>query len=129
MVDGDEPFAEDRWSLLRIGGVGFRVAKPIGRCVMTTIDPASLVTAKEPIRTLQELGKKHGYTLTEIPVDAAAGQEQKSQWLQIRREKPDYVIMYGWGVMNQAAIQEAANVRYPMDQFIGIWWSGSEVDV
>lgn len=84
---------------------------------------------KEPIRTLQELGEKHGYTLTEIPVDAAAGQEQKSQWLQIRRERPDYVIMYGWGVMNQAAIQEAANVRYPMEQFIGIWWAGSEVDV
>lgn len=84
---------------------------------------------KEPIRTLQELGKKHGFTLTELPVDAAAGQEQKSQWLQIRREKPDYVIMWGWGVMNQAAIQEAANVRYPMDQFIGIWWAGSEVDV
>ncbi|MFI0395763.1 ABC transporter substrate-binding protein [Paracoccus jiaweipingae] len=83
---------------------------------------------KEPIRTLQELSKKHGFALTEIPVDAP-GQEQKSQWLQIRRDKPDYVILYGWGVMNQAAIQEAANVRFPMDKFIGIWWSGSEVDV
>ncbi len=43
---------------------------------------------KEPIRTLQELSKKHGFTLTELPVDAP-GQEQKSQWLQIRRDKPD----------------------------------------
>ncbi|KGJ03828.1 ABC transporter substrate-binding protein [Paracoccus sphaerophysae] len=84
---------------------------------------------KEPIRTLQELGKKHGFTLTEIPVDPAAAQEQKSQWLQIRREKPDYVILYGWGVMNQAAIQEAANVKYPMENLIGIWWAGGEVDV
>lgn len=83
---------------------------------------------KEPIRTLEELSKKHGYTLTQIPVDAP-GQEQKSQWLQIRREKPDYVIMYGWGVMNQAAIQEAANIKFPMENFIGIWWSGSELDV
>ena len=31
--------------------------------------------------------------------------------------------------MNQVAIQEAANVRYPMENFIGVWWSGSEVDV
>ena len=62
---------------------------------------------KEPIRTLQELAKKHGFTLTELPVEPP-GQEQKSQWLQIRREKPDYVILYGWGVMNQAAVQEAA---------------------
>ncbi|WP_299360763.1 ABC transporter substrate-binding protein [uncultured Paracoccus sp.] len=83
---------------------------------------------KEPIRTLQELGEKHGFELMEVPVDPP-GQEQKSQWLQIRREKPDYVILYGWGVMNQAAIQEAANIRFPMDHMIGIWWSGSEVDV
>jgi len=52
-----------------------------------------------------------------------------SQWLQIRRERPDFVIMYGWGVMNQVAIQEAANIRYNMENFMGIWWSGSENDV
>ena len=83
---------------------------------------------KEPIRTLEVLGEKHGYDLTLLPVDHP-GQEQKSQWLQIRRERPDYVIMYGWGVMNQVAIQEAANIRFPMENFIGIWWSGSENDV
>ena len=82
---------------------------------------------KEPIRTLQELAKKHGFTLTELPVDPP-GQEQKSQWLQIRREKPDHVLLWGWGVMNQTAIQEAANIRFPMENMIGIWWSGSEVD-
>ena len=62
------------------------------------------------------------------PVDHP-GQEQKSQWLQIRRDRPDNVIMYGWGVMNQVAIQEAANIRFPMENFIGVWWSGSENDV
>ncbi|MFP4328115.1 MAG: ABC transporter substrate-binding protein [Paracoccaceae bacterium] len=83
---------------------------------------------KEPIRTLEELAEKHGFELMLMPVDHP-GQEQKSQWLQIRRERPDNVIMWGWGVMNQVAIQEAVNIRYPMDQFIGIWWSGSENDV
>ncbi len=83
---------------------------------------------KEPIRTLEELAKKHGYELTLLPVDHP-GQEQKSQWLQIRRENPDYVLMWGWGVMNQVAIQEASNIRFPMENFIGIWWSGSENDV
>ena len=83
---------------------------------------------KEPIRTLEELSAKHGYELSLLPVDHP-GQEQKSQWLQIRREKPDYVVMWGWGVMNQVAIQEAANIRFPMENFIGIWWSGSENDV
>jgi len=83
---------------------------------------------KEPIRTLQELEKKHGFKLSLLPVDHP-GQEQKSQWLQIRRERPDYVTMWGWGVMNPTAIQEAANIRYPMENFIGVWWSGSEGDV
>ena len=57
------------------------------------------------------------------------GQEQKSQWLQIRRDKPDYVIMYGWGVMNQVAVQEAVNIRFPMENFIGVWWAGAQHDV
>ncbi len=83
---------------------------------------------KEPIRTLEELAKQHKFELILLPVDSP-GQEQKSQWLQIRRDKPDYVLMWGWGVMNATAIQEAANIRYPMDHFIGIWWSGSENDV
>ena len=83
---------------------------------------------KEPIRTLEELSGKHGYEFTAIAVDHP-GQEQKSQWLQIRRERPDYVLMWGWGVMNQVAVQEAANIRFPMENFIGVWWSGSENDV
>jgi branched-chain amino acid transport system substrate-binding protein len=83
---------------------------------------------KEPIRTLEALATKHGFELTLLPVDSP-GQEQKSQWLQIRREKPDAVLFWGWGVMNQVAVQEAVNVRFPMENFIGVWWSGSENDV
>lgn len=52
VIDGDEPFAEDHWGEVRVGEVRFRVAKPVGRCVMATLDPATLRTAKEPTRTL-----------------------------------------------------------------------------
>ncbi len=83
---------------------------------------------KEPIRTLTNLSEKHGFELMQLPVDHP-GQEQRSTWVQVRQQKPDYVLMWGWGVMNQVAIQEAANVRFPMENFIGIWWSGSENDV
>lgn len=83
---------------------------------------------KEPIRTLEILSEQMGFELTQIAVDHP-GQEQKSQWLQIRRERPDYVLMWGWGVMNQVAIQEAANIRFPMENFIGNWWAGAEHDV
>ena len=37
--------------------------------------------------------------------------------------------MSGWGVMNQVAVKEAAAQGFPMDKFIGNWWSGSENDV
>lgn len=83
---------------------------------------------KEPIRTLEELSAMHGFELTQLAVDHP-GQEQKSQWLQIRRERPDYVLMWGWGVMNQVAVQEAANIGFPMENFIGNWWAGAEHDV
>jgi len=83
---------------------------------------------KEPIRTLEKLSEKWGFSLQLLPVDHP-GQEQKATWLQVRRERPDWVLMWGWGVMNQVAIKEAASIGYPMDHFIGVWWSGSENDV
>ena len=82
---------------------------------------------KEPIPTLQALSAKHGFEFLQYAVDHP-GQEQKATWLQIRRERPDWVLLWGWGVMNQVAIKEAASIRYPMNRFIGNWWSGSEVD-
>ena len=58
------------------------------------------------------------------------GLEQKPTWTLIGRQfRPDWVLMWGWGVMNSTAIKEAAAVGFPMDHFVGIWWSGSENDV
>ena len=45
------------------------------------------------------------------------------------RDRPDYVLLWGWGVMNSTAIKEAAAVGYPRDKMIGVWWSGAEPDV
>ncbi|WP_299447676.1 MOSC domain-containing protein [uncultured Phycicoccus sp.] len=53
VVDGDlEAFAEDAWRTVTVGAVTFRVVKPVDRCVMTTIDPATGAGGHEPIRTL-----------------------------------------------------------------------------
>ena len=70
---------------------------------------------KEPIPTLQVLAEKHGYTLELLPVDHP-GQEQRATWLQIRKIKPDWTFLWGWGVMNQVAIKEAAAIAYPMER-------------
>ena len=82
---------------------------------------------KEPIVALQEEAKLNKFDLTVIPV-AHPGNEQGAQWLQIRQEKPDYVVFWGWGVMNQTALKAAQKVGFPREKMIGSWWAGSEED-
>ena len=63
VIDGmPEPFEEDGWARIRIGGVTYRFAEQCDRCVLTTIDPDTLVHGKEPLRTLARYRKRHGKT-------------------------------------------------------------------
>lgn len=82
---------------------------------------------KEPIVALQAESSIGKFKLVEIPV-AHPGNEQGAQWLRIRQENPDYVIFWGWGVMNQTALKAAQKVGYPRDKIVGSWWAGSEED-
>ncbi|MET8573457.1 MOSC N-terminal beta barrel domain-containing protein [Streptomyces sp. NPDC005012] len=52
VVDGSEAWAEDGWNRLTVGDVLFRVAKPCGRCVVTTTDQDSARRGREPLLTL-----------------------------------------------------------------------------
>ncbi len=83
---------------------------------------------KEPIPALQERAKMHGFELQLLPV-AHPGVEQKATWLQIRRDRPDNVLLWGWGVMNSTALKEAQATGYPREKMLGIWWAGAEPDV
>lgn len=83
---------------------------------------------REPIPTLKTLSRMYGYDLMLLPIDYP-GTEQGATWLKIRRGQPDWIILWGWGLMNQATIQEAVKRHFPMDHMIGNWWSGAEVDV
>ncbi len=83
---------------------------------------------KEPIPVLEALSEKYGFELRLIAVDHP-GQEQKAAWLQVRRFQPDWILLWGSGVMNQVAIKEAAANGFPMERMLGVWWSGTESDV
>ncbi|MHB1248741.1 MAG: ABC transporter substrate-binding protein [Polaromonas sp.] len=83
---------------------------------------------KEPIALLQERAAQLGFNLQLLPV-TAPGVEQKATWLQIRQNRPDYVFLWGWGVMNSSAIKEAVATGYPREKMYGVWWSGAEPDV
>lgn len=83
---------------------------------------------KEPHAVLKKMAEQYGYELSLIAVPHP-GNEQQSQWLQIRQIKPNWVILWGWGVMNPTAIKAAAKIGFPRDKMIGVWWSGAEEDV
>lgn len=83
---------------------------------------------KEPIPVLQEHAAAHGFALSLLPV-THPGVEQKATWLQIRQNRPDYVLNWGWGVMNSTALKEAQATGYPRDKMYGVWWAGAEPDV
>jgi len=83
---------------------------------------------KEPILALQAESRLNKYSLIEIPV-AHPGNEQGAQWQRIRQENPDYVILWGWGVMNMTALKTAQKMGFSREKMVGGWWSGSEEDV
>jgi branched-chain amino acid transport system substrate-binding protein len=83
---------------------------------------------KEPIPLLVERSKMHDFTLQQLPV-THPGVEQKATWLQIRQNRPDYVLLWGWGVMNSTALKEAQATGYPREKMYGVWWAAAEPDV
>jgi branched-chain amino acid transport system substrate-binding protein len=79
---------------------------------------------REPIPLFQSLAKDTPFNLKLYPVAPADMQNQSANWLDIRRDKPDFLVMYGWGAMNPTAIKEAVKAGFPMDKFVSIWWPG-----
>ncbi|MGD1920301.1 MAG: MOSC domain-containing protein [Pleurocapsa sp.] len=71
VIDTTDPFVEDRWSIIQIGEIVFRVAKPCSRCIITTIDQehGQKNQLKEPLNTLgtfrqlSELGVMFGVNM------------------------------------------------------------------
>jgi branched-chain amino acid transport system substrate-binding protein len=83
---------------------------------------------KETIPIFKLLSEKYGFAVSEIEVPHP-GNEQQSQWLQIQRIHPEWVVLRGWGVMNPVALKTAQKVGFAADHIIGNIWSNSEEDV
>ena len=57
LVEGCVPYAEDTWTEVQVSGLHIALVKPCVRCVVTTIDQASLERGPEPLRTLARYRK------------------------------------------------------------------------
>ena len=82
---------------------------------------------RDTIEPLAILAKKYGFEDIQIPVPHP-GEQQQTQWQQIKQAQADWVFLRGWGVMNPVAIKTAARVGFPVNHIIGDLWSGSEDD-
>jgi uncharacterized protein len=61
VVDGaGQPHAEDRWRVVQLGAVECDVVKPCARCTVTTVDQATGVAGKEPLRTMADYRRWNG---------------------------------------------------------------------
>jgi len=70
VVSGFPPWDEDRWQRITIGAVSFRVAKPCGRCVVTTTDQLTGQRGGQPLKMLaarRRLGKSLVFGQNIIP--------------------------------------------------------------
>ncbi|MEH6814261.1 MAG: ABC transporter substrate-binding protein [Motiliproteus sp.] len=83
---------------------------------------------RETIPVLDKQAEMYGFKVVHIEVPHP-GADQQSQWLKIRRLKPDWVILRGWGVMNPTALKTAKKMGFPRTKMLGVWWSGAEEDV
>lgn len=52
VISTEEPFVEDRFSMIRIGDITFRVVKPCSRCTIPNVDPLTGIAGREPVATL-----------------------------------------------------------------------------
>jgi branched-chain amino acid transport system substrate-binding protein len=125
------PIITNYWSqsTAKIKFMGFRsggMSKLKGQTIVNLHHGSGYGRETKPV--LEAQAKKYGFKVVHLEV-AHPGVEQKSQWLQIRRLKPDWVILRGWGVMSPTALKEAARVQFPADRIIGVWWSGGDDDV
>ena len=83
---------------------------------------------KEPIPLLEALAKDYGFTSSSIRFPARRCRTRASLWLDVRRDRPDWIYLQGWGAMNPTAIKEAAKISFPMNRLVGVWWSGNDDD-
>ena len=84
---------------------------------------------REPLPAMRKITKDWGMELVEIAI-VPPGLEQQSQWLQIRRERPDWVTFWGAGSgMNSTAMNNAARINFPRNRMMYVTFGGAEEDM
>ncbi len=76
---------------------------------------------REPIPVLEELAEKLDFTLRTFPY-ASPGNEQSSTWSEVRRYRPDQVIIWGAGGGQAVSVREAIRNGIAPEKINSVVW-------
>lgn len=76
---------------------------------------------REPIPVLEKLADKLDFTLRTFPY-ASPGNEQSSTWSEVRRFRPDQVIIWGAGGGQAVSVREAIRNGIPPEKINSVVW-------
>lgn len=82
---------------------------------------------KEPIPVFQKLAEQLGYTFSDIGYPSP-GNEQSAQWTQVRRDRPDWVVLWGAGGGQPNSVREALRNGISPNKIVSVIWL-SETDM
>jgi branched-chain amino acid transport system substrate-binding protein len=82
---------------------------------------------KEPIPVFQKLAEKEGYSFIDVGYPSP-GNEQSAQWTQVRRDRPDWVVLWGAGGSQPNSVREALRNGISPDKIVSVIWL-SETDM
>jgi branched-chain amino acid transport system substrate-binding protein len=83
---------------------------------------------REPIPVLDALAAKHGFVFARYAAKPP-GEDLSAVWQKIDEDRPDWLLLWGYGNMNQAAVSDAILHHFPLDRLVGNWWASGENDV
>ncbi len=76
---------------------------------------------KEPIPVFQKLAEQEGFTFSDVGYPSP-GNEQSAQWTQVRRDKPDWVVIWGAGGGQPNSVREALRNGISPDKIVSVIW-------
>ena len=82
---------------------------------------------RETLPILDTQAAQYGFAVQHLAVKLP-GLDQKATWLRVQVAQPDWVILRTAGIMTPTALKEAAQIGFPRDKIVGVWWACSEQD-
>lgn len=76
---------------------------------------------REPVPVFEELAKRLGFELGLFPYPSP-GTEQSATWTQVRRFRPDWIVIWGAGGGQSVSVREALRNGFPADRIVSVIW-------